>query len=213
MDSINEQPGHDNLIITLNSVQHAKSLHDYRDAALHAIDFERYSRLIRSLLRTEVGVITFLDDAHQYVLAQSSSKNHGIIPEVVPREVTICQYTVQQNDRAFVVEDLSKDDKFRSLACVKDEPKLRSYAGFPIKTEEGYNIGSVCALDDHSRSWSQDEIGLLRDLGRMITNDLDLHFRNKTILMQQKLQNSIVTFIESNMKAQSISPSNSSSLW
>ncbi|CCG81618.1 putative Sensor histidine kinase/response regulator [Taphrina deformans PYCC 5710] len=201
MDSVNEKSGDGNLTITLATGQHARSLHDYRDAALHAIDFERYSRLIRSLLRTEVGVITFLDEAHQYVLAQSNSTNDEIIPQILPREATVCQYTVQQNERAFVVEDLSQHDKFRSLACVQTGPKLRSYAGFPIRTGEGYNIGSVCALDDHTRGWSQDELELLRDLGRMITNDLDLHFQKKTILMQQKLQNSIVSFIESNMKS------------
>lgn len=177
----------------------ARSLHEYREAALACIDFSRYSRLVSSLLRTKVGLITFHDEKYQFALAETNSYATKVIPEIMPRKSSVCQYTLQQNNRPFVVEDLSVDSRFDGLDCVRGGPELKAYAGFPIHSQEGFNIGAVCALDDHQRQWSDAELTILEDLSRMISNDLMLHFKTKDVLIQQKMQNSIVSFVRSNL--------------
>lgn len=177
-----------------DTLRYNRSLHEYRAAAVHAVDFGRYARLITTLLRSQIGLITFLDEENQFTLAEANQTSSPLLPGKMPHRDTVCQYTVQQSDRPLAVPDLAQDLRFRSLPCVTEGLKLRTYAGYPFTTHEGHNIGAVCALGDQTREWTSEELGILRDIGRMITNDLDLHFKTQAIRLQQRMQSSIATF-------------------
>lgn len=179
----------------------SRTFYEYREAAQACMDLERYSRMASSLLRAKVGLITFLDESSQFAMAESNSYGDKIVSSIVPKANTICQHTVEQDERPFVVEDLSKDSRFNNIRMVASGPRIKAYAGYPIKTQEGHNIGAVCALDDSSREWTPDELQILRDLGRMIANDLSLYFTSRDVSVQQRMQSSIVAFIRSNLKA------------
>ncbi|KAJ6114783.1 CheY-like superfamily [Penicillium sp. IBT 16267x] len=66
---------------------------------------------------------------------------------------TLCEKTItltppQGKQHAFfVVEDLKEDPTFCQLACVAQEPHFRFYAGTPLKTPNGTNIGSLYVID------------------------------------------------------------------
>lgn len=175
-----------------------RTLQEYREAAKSFVDFARYTRLIRTLLHSHVGFVTIIDDEKQFVLAESNAFDEKVIPEVMSSSMSVCQYTVREDDSAFVIEDLSKDERFDQLGCVTGRHQLRSYAGFPIKTDTGYNVGSVCALDK-SKTWQPHETLILGELSRMISNDFSQYFQAKDLLMQQRMQGSIVSFIRSNL--------------
>ncbi|KAL9015446.1 MAG: hypothetical protein Q9185_007154 [Variospora sp. 1 TL-2023] len=51
----------------------------------------------------------------------------------------------------FTVTDLSQDDRFNTLPFVTGPPKFRFYAGTPLTTKRGVNIGSLFVLDDKVR--------------------------------------------------------------
>lgn len=52
----------------------------------------------------------------------------------------------------FVVPDLSKDNRFRNLAVVNGTiASYRFYAGMPITTDHGINIGSFFVFDTETR--------------------------------------------------------------
>lgn len=51
----------------------------------------------------------------------------------------------------FEVTDLSKDDRFSSLPFVTGSPYFKYYAGTPLTTKKGINIGSLFILDNKVR--------------------------------------------------------------
>lgn len=53
--------------------------------------------------------------------------------------------------RFLVVNDLSKDDRYKSLPFVQGDPNFRFYAGTPLTTETNINIGCFFALDTSPR--------------------------------------------------------------
>lgn len=189
----------------MQTINPHRTIHEYREAALTVLDFERYSRLVSSLLKTEVGAVTFLDENSQFRLAETTSDGPRVIPKVMDRQQSVCQYTVEQQEEALVVSNLEEDERFRNLDCVANGsgPQFRSYAGYPVKTREGFNIGAVCAIDMKSRDWTDAEVTVLRDLSRMITNDLNLHFQTQAVLAQQRMQKSIMAFIHKNSETES----------
>ncbi|PMD28829.1 hypothetical protein L207DRAFT_594031 [Hyaloscypha variabilis F] len=50
----------------------------------------------------------------------------------------------------FLVEDLSKDERFNTLRFVTGEPHLKFYAGVPLITKRGIPIGSLFVVDDRA---------------------------------------------------------------
>lgn len=53
--------------------------------------------------------------------------------------------------RFLVVDDLSKDDRYKSLPFVQGDPQFRFYAGTPLTTETNINIGCFFVLDTKPR--------------------------------------------------------------
>ena len=51
---------------------------------------------------------------------------------------------------------------------------LRFYAGAPLKTTDGYSIGTVCIVDTKQRFFSKDQIQLLEDFAGVVMNLLSL---------------------------------------
>jgi two-component sensor histidine kinase len=51
---------------------------------------------------------------------------------------------------------------------------LRFYAGVPLRTSDGYNLGTLCVIDRQARPISQDEIDELEDLASVVMDQLEL---------------------------------------
>jgi hypothetical protein len=51
-----------------------------------------------------------------------------------------------------VVLDAQKDWRFQNHPFVLGAPHIRFYAGAPLRTAEGYNVGSICIIDSHPRA-------------------------------------------------------------
>ncbi|KAJ5933329.1 CheY-like superfamily [Penicillium verhagenii] len=78
---------------------------------------------------------------------------------------TLCEETItlkpsDGNHAFFIVEDLTQHPTFSNLPCVAKDPHFRYYAGTPLRTGNGINIGSLYVIDprpDHRLSESHKE--------------------------------------------------------
>ncbi len=73
------------------------------------------------------------------------------------RDVSFCAHVVNQ-DAELHVHDATVDPRFLDNPLVTGELGIRSYAGFPLRTPDGYVLGSLCvigyrpgSLDDRQR--------------------------------------------------------------
>ncbi|MEQ9943417.1 MULTISPECIES: EAL domain-containing protein [Pectobacterium] len=72
-------------------------------------------------------------------------------------------FTVQTG-QAFICPDAIHDERFKESPYVKGTPFIRSYAGVPLKTKEGYAIGTFSIIDYVPRTFSKIQLRLLHDL-------------------------------------------------
>lgn len=74
----------------------------------------------------------------------------------VSKEGRLCEKTVELCPEpgrfpCFTVCDLSQDERFQRLPFVTGSPSFRFYAGTPLTTDRGVNIGSLFILDNKAR--------------------------------------------------------------
>ena len=149
-------------------------------------------------MKARRALIFFFDVNHAYIMAEAtqtlSLENDGIHEpgdqlwlgySVIPREIACCEVTVNlpafdntssnghYRDNCFVVDDLTKHPDLRFRNYVTDFPHGRYYAGVPITTPAGVNIGAYCILDDKPRSGISDqELVFLRDMSQTVMTHL-----------------------------------------
>lgn len=130
--------------------------------------FENVVALIRTVLGVPMAAVSLVDGQRQWFKARS-----GFEAAETPRSASFCTHTIAQAD-PLVVPDATCDARFADSPLVSGDPNIRSYAGVPLRTPDGYNVGSLCALDTQAREFSPAEIAILDKFARIVVDELEL---------------------------------------
>jgi len=139
-------------------------------------DFDSLTKLAANILKAPVAQINFIDRDQQW-----SKSNVGVEMEYLPRSISFCSHTIQQ-ESLLVVPDTLHDDRFKEFPFVAEEPNVRFYAGVPIKGSRGHNIGSVCVVDLNPRELNPEEIESLKIIAREVEARLNLLKKNRELI-------------------------------
>lgn len=146
----------------------------------NVFDFEDVPRLSEALAplcqltalqcRVKKAMINCMDRDTMYFLTEATASRTRIEGELhqfiqdpilasctsVPLKGRICELTIRLTDKpdkrlpTFVVPDLTKS-RFAGMSIISGPPFYRFYAGMPIRTKSGLNIGSLAIMDDQPR--------------------------------------------------------------
>lgn len=130
-------------------------------------NFKDLTKLAAKVAGAEISLVNLIDTYTQWTVS-----NHGLLIEQMPREESVCQYTIVESEQ-FEVSDLSADDRFKNKFYVEGEPKLRFYFGVPLTSDDGYNLGALCVLDKFPRSIDPEKIELLKIIADEIVNRIN----------------------------------------
>lgn len=89
----------------------------------------------------------------------------------IPREQSICTYTIME-DEVLVIRDVLQDDRFAENTALH-EAGLNFYAGAPIVVE-GMPIGTVCMMAEQNRELTEADRRHLRGLADELAEQLEL---------------------------------------
>jgi diguanylate cyclase (GGDEF)-like protein len=130
--------------------------------------FENVVALIRTVLDVPMAAVSLLDEDRQWFKARS-----GVDVTETPRGDSFCTHAIQQRE-PMIIPDATKDPRFAANPLVVGGPEIRSYAGIPLQTPDGYNVGSLCAIDTRTRNFSPAEIATLAKFARIVVDELEL---------------------------------------
>ncbi|WP_316785369.1 GAF domain-containing sensor histidine kinase [Pedobacter frigiditerrae] len=142
-------------------------------------NFKDIIHLAARVAGTEISLINLIDSFTQWSIA-----HHGLEIDQMPREESVCQYTIMGDDH-FEVEDLSADARFTNKFYVDKPLSLRYYFGIPLKTSTGFNIGALCVLDTSFKKLTPEKVELLKLIANEIVNRLN------TIKLLQELKSKL----------------------
>ncbi|MAL16699.1 MAG: hypothetical protein CL670_09010 [Balneola sp.] len=134
-------------------------------------EFDNLVKLAAQICEVPIAKINFLDDKRTW-----SKANYGNDIKESPREMNFCHTTIK-NDKFMVVEDATKDERFREFEFVAKDPKIRFYAGVNIKKNK-QNLGTICVLGMEPKTLSEMQLNALHTIANEIEVRLELIKKN-----------------------------------
>lgn len=162
-----------------------EKLRDYQILDTHSEDtFDKIALMASQVFNTPYAFITFVDETRVFVKSNLSDLN----VKEVERDASLCNGAINE-DHVTVIQDTAKLPNYK--ACeIAYHAGIRFYAGAPLKTPEGYNVGMLCVCDKTVRDATPVQVNMLRTLAKIIVDKLEnrLTYR-KTIESQINLMN------------------------
>lgn len=138
-------------------------------------EFDELRELAAQICNCPVSMISIIDRDRQWY---KSMQGFNVVE--TPRDVAFCAHTILEN-HLLIVEDMTKDVRFSDHPYVKGEQHVRFYAGAPIVSPTGQNLGTICVIDQQPRTLSDAQKRALEILSNQVTNLLELRLKSQVI--------------------------------
>ena len=132
------------------------------------VHFERIVELARSILHTPIAVISLVEAERQWFLS-----HRGLDACETPRDQAFCAHAIAA-EAPLVVPDALLDERFATNPLVTGAPHIRFYAGAPLRSLEGHNIGTLCVIDQVPHDPSPEQIQQLQLLADLVMREIEL---------------------------------------
>ncbi|KAF6810744.1 sensor histidine kinase response [Colletotrichum musicola] len=124
---------------------------------------------------------------------------HVLLGETSDRSPNVHSTTAVTKDEELpvaIVPDLAADRRFCDRPYIDAAPFNRFYAGVPIRSPKGINIGVYCIFDDRPRSsLDADSIQFMRDMSKTVMDYLDARRVNETYRRSERMVYGLGDFI------------------
>ncbi len=146
--------------------------------------FDSITRIAKILFDVPISLVSLVDTNRQWFKSRQ-----GLDACETTRDSSFCAHAIAETDldtlldRIFEVPDTLLDDRFSDNPLVTGDPHIRFYAGFVLKSTDGYNLGTLCIIDTEPRTLTDLDKKKLIDLGIVAQSTLQsLHHHDKDLV-------------------------------
>ena len=152
--------------------------------------FDRLTAIAARHFRVPISIVTLVD--HDRIWFKSRQGVPGVAQ--IDRVPGLCASAILQND-VWTVERADTDPRTLANPLVAGEFGLRFYAGAPLKTRDGHNLGTICVIDREPRAITAEETATLADLASIVVDELELRLaaRRESERLEQTRADFVVT--------------------
>jgi signal transduction histidine kinase len=130
--------------------------------------FDRVTRLAALIFDVPISTVSIVDRDRIWFKSR-----HGIDAEQIEREPGLCASAILQ-DGPWIVTDAELDPRTLENPLVRGELGLRFYAGMPLRTRDGNNLGTLNVIDVEPREVSGRELAALEELAGIVVDELEV---------------------------------------
>jgi phosphoserine phosphatase RsbU/P len=138
--------------------------------------FDRVTALAARHFGVPISIVSIVDTDRIWF-----KSHHGVDVQEIGRDPGLCASAIL-HDGPWIVEDAAVDPRTLANPLVAGDFGLRFYAGVPLTTKDGYNLGTLCVLDMEPRQLTEDEAATLADMAAIVMDELELRLSVRTVV-------------------------------
>ena len=140
--------------------------------------FDRLTQLAGRVFGVPIAIITIVDTDRIWFKSKL-----GLDVCEIGRDPGLCASCIMQED-VMVIHDAKQDAVALTNPLVAGEFGLRFYAGAPLKTRDGLNIGTFCLVDREPREFSAAQEATLADLAAIVIDEMELRTTSRRLFVK-----------------------------
>lgn len=145
-------------------------------------EFDGIVELVADICETPIALISLVDSERQWFKA-----GVGLKAQQTPRDQAFCAHVLFQEE-ILIVENAIEDERFKDNPFVLNDPHIRFYAGAPLRTEDGFNLGTLCVIDTKPRKLTDSQLRSLKRLAKQVVQLFEI--RLKLLKSEKSLEQS-----------------------
>jgi diguanylate cyclase len=143
--------------------------------------FDRITRMAARLFDVPMALVTLVDANRQWWKSCVGLEGSG-----TDRDVAFCAHAILSSE-PLIIADTRDDPRFADNPFVLGEPHVRFYAGVPLRSRDGFNLGTLCLVDLRPRQLPPDQLATLIDLAQIVVDALELRLAARAKALFQKV--------------------------
>lgn len=143
--------------------------------------FDRITAIAARRFDAPISIISIVDNDRIWF-----KSHHGLPVTEIGRDPGLCASAIL-SDEPYLLSDARIDPRSLANPLVAGEFGLRFYAGVPLHTSDGYNLGTLCVIDREARPIVQAQIDDLKDLASVVMDQLELRLAARVALDHSRL--------------------------
>ena len=146
--------------------------------------FDEITSLTAKIFDVPVAIISLVDTDRIWF-----KSTYGLDVEQISRDPGLCSSAIMSDD-IYIVEDARVDPRTLSNPLVAGLMGLQFYAAYPLRSAEGYNLGTLCIIDKLPGKLDPKQTSILAQLARITMAQLELRLQSR--LLVKDIQNKIL---------------------
>ncbi|HEX8270495.1 MAG TPA: GAF domain-containing protein [Flavobacterium sp.] len=142
--------------------------------------FDEITALAAKIFNVPIAIISLVDNDRIWFKSA-----YGIEAEEIPRSPGLCSSAIL-SDELYIVVDARKDPRTMANPLVAGALGLQFYAAAPLKTIDGYNLGTLCIIDKNPRTLDPKEVSMLMQLARIAMGQFELKLQSRLLVKELK---------------------------
>lgn len=130
--------------------------------------FDQITAMAAKLFSAPISIISDVDTDRIWF-----KSHHGLEAEQIGRDPGLCASAILE-DSSYVVTNALTDARSLANPLVAGEFGLRFYVAVPLRTHDGFNLGTLCVIDTEPRTVTEDQLDYLNGLASLVMDQMEL---------------------------------------
>jgi PAS domain S-box-containing protein len=132
--------------------------------------FDNITQLAATIFDVPIAAVTLIDAERQWFKSCV-----GLETREVGRNFAFCAYAILGED-VMIVPDARADARFANNPMVTGPPYIRFYAGAPLRTSNGLNLGTLTVSNTTPGTMTKDRAATLAGLATLVVAEIELRY-------------------------------------
>ena len=143
-------------------------------------NFDRITSLAAKVFNVPIAIVSLVDEDRIWF-----KSHHGLDIDEIDKSPGLCASAIL-SDEIYLIEDARQDPRSLANPLVTGEFGLQFYAAAPLKTHDGYNLGTLCIIDQRQRYINSEQQILLRQMAEIVMSEMELRLAARTQISEYK---------------------------